>query len=160
MPVLFHLVDRIGGTYGLVDDIYLPRLEKVLKAVPETIFVGHAMAFWAEISAIVDDKLRGGYPKGNIRKPGRLQELLDRYPNLYGDLSAGSGFNAISRDYDNGIEFLERYQDKLLFGTDICRHGQEALIADYLKTLLKDGKLSTVAYDKITYINAERILKL
>ena len=160
LPVLFHLVDQIGGTYGLVDDIYLPRLEKVLKEVPETIFVGHAMSFWAEISSVVDGKLRGNYPKGAIRKPGRLQELLIKYPNLYADLSAGSGFNAISRDYEYGIKFLEEFQNKLVFGTDICRHGQEAPIANYIKTLLKEGRISQSAYDKITHLNAERLLKL
>lgn len=160
MPVLFHLVDRIGETYGLVDDVYLPRMEKVLKLLPETVFVGHAMAFWAEISAVVDEKQRGSYPKGNIRKPGRLQELLNRYPNIYADLSAGSGFNAISRDYEYGIRFLEEFQDKLLFGTDICRHGQIAPIGNYLKTLLYEGRISKTAYDKITHLNAEKVLSL
>jgi len=160
MPVLFHLVDRIGAPYGLVDDIYLPRLEKVLKELPQTIFIGHAMSFWAEISSDVDEKTRGGYPKGPIKSPGRLQELLKRYDNLYGDLSAGSGFNAITRDPEYGYKFLEEFQDKLLFGTDFCHHNQEVPIVDYIKNALKEGKISEMAYKKITRLNAERILKL
>jgi predicted TIM-barrel fold metal-dependent hydrolase len=160
MPVLFHLVDRIGAPYGLVDDIYLPRLEKVLKELPQTIFIGHAMSFWAEISSDVDEKTRGGYPKGPIKSPGRLQELLKKYDNLYGDLSAGSGFNAITRDPEYGYKFLEEFQDKLLFGTDFCHHNQEVPIVDYIKNALKEGKISEMAYKKITRLNAERILKL
>jgi len=160
MPVLFHLVDRIGAPYGLVDDIYLPRLEKVLKELSKTIFIGHAMSFWVEISSDVDEKTRGGYPKGPIKSPGRLQELLKKYDNLYGDLSAGSGFNAITRDPEYGYKFLEEFQDKLLFGTDFCHHNQEVPIVDYIKNALKEGKISEMAYNKITRLNAERILKL
>lgn len=160
MPVLFHLVDRIGAPYGLVDDIYLPRLEKALKELPKTIFIGHAMSFWAEISADVSEETRGGYPKGPITKPGRLQELLRKYDNLYGDLSAGSGFNAITRDPEYGYKFLEEFQDKLLFGTDFCHHNQEVPIVDYIKNALREEKISQTAYEKITRLNAEKLLKL
>lgn len=160
MPVLFHLVDRIGAPYGLVDDIYLPRLERVLIELPQTIFIGHAMAFWSEISADVDDSTRGGYPKGPIKSPGRLQTLLRKYPNLYGDLSAGSGFNALTRDPSYGYEFLEEFQDKLLFGTDFCHHNQEVPIVDFIKNAFREGKISQEAYDKITRKNAQRILGL
>ncbi len=97
LPVLFHLYNKTGGSYGLVDDIHLPRLEKVLKECPDTIFIGHAMAFWAEISGDVAEETRGGYPSGPVKSSGRLTELLKKYPNLYGDLSAGSGYNAITR---------------------------------------------------------------
>jgi predicted TIM-barrel fold metal-dependent hydrolase len=49
---------------------------------------------------------------------GALDRLMDAYPNLYGDLSAGSGANAISRDPKFGPEFLTRRADRLMFGTD------------------------------------------
>lgn len=159
LPVLFHLADRIGGVYGLVDDLHLPRLEATLKEFPETIFIGHAMSFWSEISADVDEKTRGGYPKGPV-KPGRLWELLDKYENLYGDLSAGSGYNAITRDSERGYEFLERFQDKLLFGTDFCHIGQELPIVNFMRDSFKEGKISEAAYEKITHKNAERLLGL
>ena len=160
MPVLFHLVDRIGAQYGLVDNIYLPRLERILRELPETTFIGHAMSFWAEISTDVTEETRGGYPKGLIKSPGRLQELLRKYDNLYGDLSAGSGFNAITRDPEYGYKFLEEFQDKLLFGTDFCHHNQEVPIVDYIKSVLNDGKISRTTYEKITHINAEKLLKM
>ncbi|MCM8778092.1 MAG: amidohydrolase family protein [Candidatus Omnitrophica bacterium] len=160
LPVLFHLYNKIGGSYGLVDDIYLPRLEKVLKKCPETIFIGHAMAFWSEISADVSENTRGKYPKGPVKAPGRLQKLLKKYPNLYGDLSAGSGFNAITRDITYGYKFLREFHKKLLFGTDICHIGQEAPIVDYFKQIKQQGILTDEEYDNITYKNAKRILKL
>ena len=50
----------------------------------------------------VDPSTRGGYPKGPIHKPGRVAELLSKYDNLYGDLSAGSGYNAI-RAYPESV---------------------------------------------------------
>ena len=37
---------------------------------------------------------------------------------MFGDLSAGSGLNALTRDEDFTRGFLERHQDKLLFGSD------------------------------------------
>lgn len=158
MPVLFHLVGRLDAPYGLVDDIYLPRLERVLKELPGTVFIGHAMAFWAEIASDVTDSCRGGYPKGPISGPGKLPQLLSKYPNLYADLSAGSGFNAIHRDGKFGIWFLEKYQDKLLLGTDICVHGQDAPIVGYLDKLAADGSISAAAYEKIICKNALKIL--
>jgi hypothetical protein len=118
------------------------------------------MSFWAEISTDVTEETRGGYPKGLIKSPGRLQELLRKYDNLYGDLSAGSGFNAITRDPEYGYKFLEEFQDKLLFGTDFCHHNQEVPIVDYIKSVLNDGKISRAAYEKITHINAEKLLKM
>ncbi|MCX8081988.1 MAG: amidohydrolase family protein [bacterium] len=159
-PVLFHLYSKIGGNYGLVDDIHLPRMEKVLKKCPETIFIGHAMAFWSEISAEVSEETRSGYPKGKIKAPGRLQKLLKKYPNLYADLSAGSGFNAITRDPAYGYKFLKEFNKKLLFGTDLCHIGQETPIVGYFKKLKEEHILTDEEYDNIMYRNAEKVLKL
>ncbi len=40
-------------------------------------------------------------------------ELLRKYPNLYADLSALSGANAILRDPEYGVKFLDEFQDRL-----------------------------------------------
>jgi len=160
LPIIFHLHTKFRGSYGLVDEIHLPRLENALKKCPETTFIGHSQVFWSEISGDVTEKIRDGYPKGNIGKEGRVQDLLRRYPNLYGDLSAGSGFNAITRDQKYGYKFLEEFQDKLLFGTDLCNVNQEVPIVDYFRNGLKDGSISKIVYDKITQENARRLLKL
>jgi len=161
LPIIFHLAVGVRyGLYGVADEMGLPRLEKVLRACPDTIFIGHAMAFWAEIASNVDEATRGNYPKGPVAGPGRTAQLLRKYPNLYGDLSAGSGFNAISRDPEFGYRFLEEHHDKLLFGTDICHVNQEVPIVPYLNHALADGKISQTCYLNITRLNAQKLLAL
>ena len=163
LPVLFDMMHRIGGTYGLVDDPGLPRLERALRELPETLFIGHGPTFWAEISAGVPLDQRGGYPKGPIRRGGAVPRLMAAYPNLYADLSAGSGYNAVTRDPAFGLEFLDRFQDKLLFGTDVLRHDQterDVPIVGFFRRLRNEGPLSEAAWRKIAADNAIRLLKL
>ena len=160
LPILFHIGPKLNGYYGLVDDLGLPRLEKVLKMFPNLIFIGHSQPFWAEISGDLKPEERNRYPKGKVKPGGRVVELLRNYPNLYADLSAGSGYNAISRDKEFGIWFLEEFKDKLLFGTDIDVPNQEVPQLAYLKKLLNEGEISRNTYDKIMYRNAINILKI
>ncbi len=159
LPLLFHIGPRSGGCYGLIDELGLPRLEIALRKFPELILIGHSQPFWGEISADVNDQTRNGYPKGSVI-PGRIPELLRKYPNMYGDMSAGSGFNAISRDPEFGYEFMEEFQDKLLFGTDICAPTNETPLPYYLREIVATGKISKAAYEKITWQNANRLLGL
>jgi len=159
LPLTFHMAPAIGGFYGCYDDLGLPRLEKVLRTFPNLILLGHSQPFWAEISADVTQENRGGYPKGPV-KAGRVVELMRAYPNLHGDLSAGSGFNAISRDKDFGRGFLEEFQDRLYFGTDTANVPQEHPIIPYLHQLRDEGGISGTAFQKITSGNALRLLKL
>lgn len=42
MPVTFHMSPQVGVSYGIVDEPRLPRLEKLLRTYPDTIFVGPA----------------------------------------------------------------------------------------------------------------------
>lgn len=159
LPLTFHIAPRLGGGYGCYDDPGLPRLERVLGAFPRLVFLGHSQAFWSEIDANVGPDERGGYPKGPV-KPGRVVELMRRYPNLHGDLSAGSGFNAISRDPEFGLAFFEEFQDRLLFGTDLLWPDQDAPIVDYFRDLEENGRLSRDVLEKIMWRNADRLLGL
>jgi predicted TIM-barrel fold metal-dependent hydrolase len=104
------------------------RFEAILKAYPKTRFIGHADAFWANVSADYANDV--DYPSGPIRRGGITDKLLGDYGNLYGDLSANSGNNALSRDADFTRDFLTRHQDKLLFGSDCaCADGRGTGIA-------------------------------
>lgn len=158
LPIIFH-IGYMGGDYGLVDDVGLPRFERALQNFPKLKFLGHSQKFWAEISSDVTQENRHGYPTGKV-KPGRLIELLDKYPNLCCDISAGSGYNALSRDEQFGCEFVERYQDRVYFGTDICRCPQEVLQGVWLDNMLAAGKISKLAYEKVCRKNAEQLLGL
>jgi len=160
LPVLFHIGPYEGGCYGLVDEPGLPRLEKCLKMFPNLIFIGHSQPFWAEISGDLKPEDRNSYPTGRVVPGGRIVDLFRRYQNLYGDLSAGSGYNAISRDPEFGVQFLEEFQDRLMFGTDLDAPEQNIPQLKYLRSLMDEGKISRKAYDKIMYENAVRILRL
>ena len=61
------------------------------------------------MSEISGDDEHGGYPAGPV-PGGRVVELMRKYPNLLGDLSAGSGLNAIMRDRKFGISFLNDFR--------------------------------------------------
>ncbi|MGI6208087.1 MAG: amidohydrolase family protein [Anaerolineae bacterium] len=148
------------GHYGYQDDPGLPHLERLLQLAPDTIVIGHGPGFWANIAEVKTlDEMRG-YPKGPVHREGAVARLLREYPNMYADTSAGSGWNALTRDPEYGIRFLEEFQDKILFGTDVCFADEEgrAPQLEYLKRLLAEGHLSQVAFDKIVSGNGLRLL--
>jgi uncharacterized protein len=145
LPVTFHLRAAFGGEYGLVDGPGMPALERALRACPGTALVGHAPTFWCEISGGVTEAERTGYPKGPVREGGRIQGLMDRYPNLYADLSANSALNALRRDLDHAKRFLTKYRDRLMFATDYLAEGPPGEIIGFLNGLgLDKGTLDAV----------------
>jgi predicted TIM-barrel fold metal-dependent hydrolase len=123
VPILIHFqeVDHFPneGTWATG---YAKSFESVLKAYPRTTFIGHADAFWANVSA--DYHNEAAYPSGPITRGGVTDRLLGDYANLFGDLAANSGNNAMSRDAQFTADFLKRHQDKLFFGSDCsCSDG-------------------------------------
>jgi len=139
MPVLFHLGPREGNTYGLIDDLHLPRFEQAAQKFPDLIFLCHAQAFWSEISGDVTEETRGDYPKSPVTEGGRVVELMRKYPNVYGELSAGSGYNAVSRDPEFGYRFMNEFQDQLCFGTDIWATAHRDGLLMWLAEFMNDG---------------------
>jgi predicted TIM-barrel fold metal-dependent hydrolase len=158
LSITFHVAPERYGYYGIIDELGLPGLEGALRKFPELKFFAHSQPFWAEISGDLQGEERNTYPKGEVVEGGAALRLLREHPNLYGDLSAGSGFNAISRDPEFGYAFLEELQDKLLFGTDIADPRNETPIIDFLNDAVESGHISREAYEKIGWKNAERLL--
>ncbi len=162
MPVTFHM-GNMGKDYGLVDEIGMPRLEKALKLFPRLRFLGHSQKFWAEISGDLTPEQRDGYPSGKVVPSGRLVELMRKYPNLCCDMSAGSGYNAISRDPEFGYAFIEEFQDRLFYGTDICApeniNNVMLKLSSFLDDAMLNGKISYAAYEKVSRGNALRLLE-
>ena len=110
-PVLFHIDNKHA-----VDVPGLPAMERVLKEFSDVNFIGHANGWWNSITG--DVKELKGYPKGKVSSGGAAVRLLENYSNMYADLSANSGLNAITRDPEFGRKFLSDYSEKLMFGTD------------------------------------------
>lgn len=114
------------------DDPRLTRLERCLREFPNVKFVGHGPAFWAAISG--DNDGRGGYPSGPVVPGGAVDRLLAEYDNLYADISAHSGYNAMTRDPDFTLKFVGRHWRKLLFGSDIMGPGWHVPQIEWLRT--------------------------
>ncbi|MBT3291325.1 MAG: amidohydrolase family protein [Victivallales bacterium] len=163
-PLTFHIASREGGTYGIVDELGLPGLERALQDFPKLSFLGHSQCFWSHISGDVDATNWSSYPTGPVVPGGRVVELMRRYPTLHGDLSAGSGFTAVSRDPDFGYAFLEEFQDRVFFATDICLPTQAGTVLVWLKQFLEEGhaagRISDTVFAKVTHRNAQRLLGL
>ena len=161
LPLTFHIGTK-GVSYGMVDDLGLPRLEKALQDFPNLIFLGHSQLFWSEISGDNDEEARGGYPTGPVAPGGRVEELMRKYPNLYGDMSAGSGCNAFMRDPEHAYKMIEEFQDRLFYGTDICdpRNATNDMLnlGKFLDDAMEQGKISYEAYYKVCRGNALKLL--
>ncbi len=127
LPVLWHLNDpetcwdpekaprhiRMAGE--LYDDSYINnevqyrQMENILSRHPNIKFIfAHLYFMSAQLP--------------------RLGALLDRYPNVMVDLTPGLEIYVnFSRNPQAAKEFLERYQDRILYGTDI---GARCVLAD------------------------------
>jgi uncharacterized protein len=157
---LFHGVGFGPGTYGLQDDPGAPRLASLLRQAPGCAIIGHGQGFWAEMGAGLTAEEKMGYPKGPITEEGALPRLMRTYHNLYCDISAGSGHNALTRTPEYGIRFLHEFQDRVIFGTDVC-YGSMADRQPHLGLLrrwLADGSISQDIFDKITWRNGMGLL--
>jgi predicted TIM-barrel fold metal-dependent hydrolase len=117
VPVLMHWQTGMYN-YGF------ERFYKILEQYPRVNFLGHAQTWWANVDKNnVDQTVM--YPKGPVTPGGMTDRYLTDYSNMYGDLSAGSGLNALTRDEDFARDFLVRHQDKLIYGSD-CSDGEGA----------------------------------
>ena len=162
MPVLFHMSPEEGFSYGVVDESGLPLLEELLKKYPKLKVIGHSQSFWIEMSgdAPKDREGRNSWGDGKVTSGGRIPQLFAKYPNLYGDLSANSGGQAIMRDAEFGLKFLETYADRLFFATDMVNTDMVFPLGQWLDKQLELGNITKDTYEKICYKNAQDILGL
>jgi predicted TIM-barrel fold metal-dependent hydrolase len=123
VPVMMHIQTFPHFPGEMPYNTGYPEFDKVLQAYPRTMFIGHGDLFWAHISA--DVPTDRGYPAGPIKLGGLTDKWLSDFPNLYADLSANSGNNALSRDAAFTRDFIVRHQTKLIFGSDCsCTDGK------------------------------------
>ena len=174
VPILVHFQEVPHTPTEGVFSTGFKHFAAMLKAYPKTRFIGHADAFWANVSA--DYANADAYPAGPIKTGGVTDKLLSDYPNLFGDLSANSGNNALSRDADFTAGFLKRHQDKLIFGSDCgCVDGKGGgigqpnnpvasrlagkCVARETLTLLKKSTTPDV-FRKLTWENGHKVFKI
>jgi len=153
VPVLIHFQhDRYNTSFE--------RFYKVLERYPRVNFIGHAQTWWANIDR--QHKQEVLYPRTRVTPGGLTDRWLSDYANLFGDMSAGSGLNSMTRDEEHAREFLRRHQDKLLFGSDCNdRFGegtrcQGAQILAAIRRLAPSKEIER----KILYGNAKKLLRL
>src|SRR5262249_35808329 len=115
VPILMHFQYQMFNTG-------FERFGKVLEKWPKVKFVAHAMTFWAHIDANYKDDVKMLYPRGKVTPGGISDRYLSDYENFFGDLSAGSGLNGLTRDEDHARGFLARHQDRLIYGSDCSDH--------------------------------------
>jgi predicted TIM-barrel fold metal-dependent hydrolase len=152
LPVLFHLDNQAN-----MDAPGLPGLVRVLTAIPNLVMIGHGKGWWASISGgLRQEDLHVGYPRGPVAPDGAIDALFAAHPNLYGDLSS-SGAHALLRDKPFGAKFLNRWPDRLLFGTDYYLTSQ----VDFQQfTMFDELKAPVDIRHKVGYENATRVLRL
>lgn len=152
-PVMLEMYD-LAARYGVpinvhVDSEHSDELERALKHNRNAIIV------WAHC----------GYAD-----PFHIRSMMDRHPNLYGDLSIlFDPYKQHGLDPTNGDgtieeewkDLLETYSDRLMFGTDMGkdkeRYRMTAKITRYYRGLLY--QLSDKAAEDIAYKTILKILK-
>ena len=110
VPVLMHWQFQMYN-YGF------ERFYKMLEKFPTVNFLGHAQTWWGHIDKNHTDQTVM-YPKGPVTRGGLTDRYLSDYANMFGDLSAGSGLNALTRDEEFAKDFIARHQNKLIYGSD------------------------------------------
>ncbi|NLB56084.1 MAG: amidohydrolase family protein [Lentisphaerae bacterium] len=154
VPVIMHMDYPIPTSETGLRKSYwnggsIDSLERAVQACPDTIMVGHGPGFWAHISG--DDLARTvRYPRGEVIPGGMVSKLMERYPNMYSDLSAGSCVGALKRDLDFTKQFMLDYQDRILFARDCFDSELQKLIdslnlpEDVLMKILRDNAVRLI----------------
>ncbi len=153
VPVLIHFQHE---AYNMG----IERFHRMLEKYPDVDFIGHAQTWWGNIDANHEQAVM--YPKTPVTQGGITDRLLSDYPNMYGDLSAGSGLNSMLRDEQHAIGFLERHQDRLLWASDCndsAGRGETCIGSKGLAAVRRLAQTGEIA-GKILSGNALRLLKL
>ncbi len=143
LPVVMHLNYEFASANRYPRSSYwygggFDALARAVRMCPDTIFLGHAPGFWAHLSG--DDKPeKEPYPRGPVEPGGKLPALMRECSNLWCDLSAGSGLNALKRDPEFSRMFLIEFQDRCIYGRDIFDNAHQDFIESiYLPADVKE----------------------
>jgi predicted TIM-barrel fold metal-dependent hydrolase len=128
LPVAIHVSDPLA--FFLPIDRFNERFEE-LNNHPDWSFYGPGFPSNAELLD-ARDRVIARHPKttfvalhvGNFAEDlGHVSRSLDRFPNLHVDIAARIG--ELGRQPRASRRFFEKYQDRILFGTDAVPKGDE-----------------------------------
>lgn len=128
LPVAIHIADP--EAFFLPIDRYNERYEE-LHAHPNWSFHGKDYPSFAELLA-ARDRLFARHPKTkfialhvghNAENLAGVAEALDRFPNMV--IEIGARIGELGRQPRTARRFFDKYQDRILFGTDAIPEGHE-----------------------------------
>ncbi len=155
VPILMHW--QVGSyNYGF------ERFHTMLSKYPKVNFIGHAQTWWANINKTNKDNPKGLYPTGPVTAGGLTDRYLGDYPNMFADLSAGSGESAFKRDPEHARGFFARHQDKLLFGSDCTDTTGDTAVCSGARQIAQIRAFSPnkAVERKVLYGNAKKLFRL
>lgn len=155
VPILMHWQT---GSYNHGFD----RFHTMLKKYPKVNFIGHAQTWWANIDQAYVNDAKNLYPRGRVTAGGLTDRYLSDYPNMYADLSAGSGEGAFKRDSEHARAFFARHQDKLMFGSDCTDVTGQTDLCSGARQIAQVRQFSPnpAAERKILFENAKKLFRL
>lgn len=128
MPVLMHIADPVA--FFTPTDRFNERYEE-LHNHPDWSFYGHDFPSFMELIE-ARNRMIARHPKtrfvvlhmGNYAENlQNVSEMLDRFPNT--TVETAARINELGRQPRNARKFFDKYQDRILFGTDACPHGYD-----------------------------------
>jgi predicted TIM-barrel fold metal-dependent hydrolase len=128
MPVAIHVSDPEAFFFPI--DRFNERFEE-LNAHPDWSFYDHDFPTNAEILE-ARNRVIARHPKtqfivlhvgNNAENLGYVSECMDRFPNMHVELAARIG--ELGRQPRTARKFFDKYQDRIMFGTDASPNGRE-----------------------------------
>lgn len=126
VPVAIHIADP--EAFFLPTDRFNERYEELANH-PDWSFHGPGFPAFTELLEACD-RVFARHPKTtfialhmghNAENLARVTERLDRFPNMYVELAARIG--ELGRQPRTARRFFDKWQDRILFGTDAIPHG-------------------------------------
>jgi predicted TIM-barrel fold metal-dependent hydrolase len=128
MPVAIHIADP--EAFFLPTDRFNERFEE-LNNHPDWSFHGRDFPSFQQLLD-ARNRMFARHPKTQFialhvghdaENLGYVSECLDKFPNMYVEIGARIG--ELGRQPRTARKFFDRYQDRILFGTDAVPHGKE-----------------------------------
>lgn len=170
MPVTTDGSLVVGGDFGLCDQPGLPQLEYTLARFPKLRMIAHGPIFWGELGGFETPAQRKPVmradgsqttffpPKGPLSGEGTIHSLFRRFPTLMAELS--DAFMVMNCDHIYSARFMTEFQDRLMFGTDICSFQHRFYMMELLLELKAECLISNEVFQKIAKENAIKYFNL